>query len=86
MALWGNSITENGVEVNYSSNCEMYHLTNSSTGEYDVKIDVYPNHIESYVANDSYWEEHDHYHTDSEGCTTEVHGMDSRSWGTTCRS
>lgn len=48
MAYWNDSVTENGVEVHYSSNCELYHLTNPETGEYDAKIDVYPNHIEDY--------------------------------------
>lgn len=60
------SVVENGVEVTYSSDCELF-LMDTETGEYDAKIDVYSNHIETYVSKDSYWEEHDHYHTDDEG-------------------
>lgn len=86
MAFWNESVTENGVEVNYSSNCELYHLTDSKTGEYDAKIDVYPDHIESYSSKDSYWDEHDHYHTDSSGRTIECHGMEARDWRDTYRS
>ena len=86
MAFWNEPEIENGVEVHYSTDCELYHLTDRETGEYDAKIDVYPNHIESYASKDSYWEEHDHYHTDSDGNTTEVHPMEERDWETTCRS
>ncbi len=86
MAYWNDSVTENGVEMHYSSDCELYHLTNSETGEYDAKIDVYPGHIEDYSSENSYWDKHDHYHTDSSGNRSEVHGMEDRNWDTTCRS
>lgn len=85
MAEWNDSVVENGVEVTYSSDCELF-LMDTETGEYDAKIDVYSNHIETYVSKDSYWEEHDHYHTDDEGNTKEVHGMETREWKDTCRS
>ena len=86
MSEWNKPVMENGVEVHYSSDCELYHLTDSKTGEYDAKIDVHPNHIENYSSKDSYWDEHDHYHTDSKGNTTEAHPMEARPWKTTCRS
>lgn len=86
MAFWNNSVMENGVEVNYSSNCEIYRLSNARTGEYDAKIDVYPSHVESYSSRDSYWDKHDHYHTGSDGKTVQCHGMESREWRDTCRS
>lgn len=86
MSEWNEPVMENGVEVNYSSDCELYHLTDSKTGEYDAKIDVYPNHIEWYSSSDSYWDEHDHYHTDSKSNTSEVHPMEPREWRDTCRS
>ena len=52
------------------------------TGEYDGKIDVYPNHIEDYSSENSYWDKYDHYHTDSSGNRSEVHGMEGRNWDT----
>lgn len=85
MAFWNEPIMENGVEVHYSSSCELYRLTDPITGEYDAKIDVYPNHIEFYSSKDSYWDEHIHTHTDSKGNTTAVHPMEQRDWETTCR-
>jgi hypothetical protein len=85
MSSWNEPVTENGVEVHYSSDCELYHLT-SDKGDYDAKIDVYPNHYETYIADSSNWDKHIHVHTDSEGNTTEAHGMESKSWRTTCRS
>lgn len=73
------------VEVEWSNNCEIYHL-DPTTGEYDAKIDVYPDHTETYRSNDdSYWAEHDHYHTDKDGNTTECHPMEARNWTTRSR-
>ena len=86
MTFWNEPVMKNGVEVHYSSDCELYHLTNAKTGEYDAKIDVYPNHIESYSSKNSYWDKHIHNHTDSNGDTTEAHPMEARDWKTTCRS
>ena len=85
MAYWHEPVYENGFEVRYSNNCELYHL-DPKTGEYDAKIDVYPNHIETYTSENSYWDKHDHHHTDEHGNTTEAHPMESRSWRDTCRS
>jgi len=78
-------LIENGVEVYYSNNCEMYHVTNESTGEYDAKIDQHPGGMEYYSTNND-WASHDHYHTDNNGNTTECHGMESRDWDDKCRS
>lgn len=71
--------------MHYSSDCEICHLADSETGEYDAKIDVYLNHIEIYSSKDSYWEEYDHYHTDRSGKTIECHGMEAREWKKTNR-
>lgn len=87
MSPWSKpEIVENGVEVYWSADCEVYRLTNSETGEYDAKIDVYPDHVETYMSEDSYWDEHDHYHTDSNGVTNEAHPMEARKWKTTYKS
>lgn len=46
------------------------------------RSNVYPNHIEDYSSENSYWDKHDHYHTDSSGNRSEVHGMEGRNWDT----
>ena len=39
MAYWHEPVYENGVEVRYSNNCELYHL-DPKTGEYDAKSSI----------------------------------------------
>lgn len=86
MAFWNQSVTENGVEVRYSDNCEVYRLTNTKTGEYDKKLDVYPDHVEEYSSKNSYWDKHDHKHIGKDGKEVECHGMEARAWKDKCRS
>jgi len=85
MCKYDTEIDENGVEVNYTTDCELYHLT-SEDGEYDSKIDVHGNGTEIYNAKDSNWDEHDHIHVDEDGNVTECHGMEERDWEDKCRS
>ena len=35
-----------------------------------------------YSSENSYWDKHDHYHTDNSGNRSEVHGMEGRNWDT----
>ena len=70
-------------EVIYSNNCDVYHVTNPETGEYDAKISTYPGHQEIYVGSSSNWEQHTHDHVDTNtGKVTNCHDMESRDWTT----
>lgn len=40
MAYWNDSVTENGVEVHYSSDCELYHLDIVNIGLHFFHKDV----------------------------------------------
>ena len=66
----------------YSNNCDVYHLTNTDTGEYDAKLSVYHDHAEYYEGSDSNWIEHTHEHCDNDGNWSGVHGMEPRNWET----
>ena len=76
---WSEPTYENGVEVNYSSNCSIY-MADTNTGEYTEKFDVFGDHAEHYTSHDSYWDSHTHTHYDSDGNGYECHGMEDRPW------
>lgn len=66
-------------DVVYSNNCDIFHMTNEETGEYDAKIDVHPGGTEYYSTNDD-WDNHDHIHIDNDGNANECHGQEPRDW------
>ncbi len=75
----------NGIEINYTTDCELYHICDWDKGYYDSKIDIHPDHTDSYDSNDCYWIEHNYiYHTDNE--IKICHEMEERPWKTRCRS